>query len=115
MTLAIDARTARSGPADVRVAGELDLEGAATLRERLRPLRDAGTPTHLDLSGVTLIDSTGLRVLLDVAHDAEEHGWDCRVVAASPIVRRAARITGLAPHLPFRARRVQLDRVQPPG
>ncbi len=108
MTLGIDARMARTGPAEVRVAGELDLEGASALRERLRPLRDAGTPTRVDLSEVTLIDSTGLRVLLDVAHDVEEHAWDCRIVAASPIVRRAARITGLAPHLPFRARRVEL-------
>jgi anti-sigma B factor antagonist len=115
VTVAIASRTAPSGVAQVDVRGELDLDGTTALRERLRPLRDAGTPTRVDLSEVTLIDSTGLRVLLDVAHDVEEHDWDCRIVAASPIVRRAARITGLAPHLPFRARRVQLDRVQPPG
>ncbi len=114
MTVALDARPAPSGGGvRVRVRGELDLEGASTLREELRPLRDAGTPTQVDLSGVTLIDSTGLRVLLDVASDVEEHGWDCRVVAASPIVRRAAHITGLAPHLPFRARRVDPRAARP--
>jgi anti-anti-sigma factor len=107
VTLDVQARTAPTGVAEVRVRGELDLDGTTALRERLRPLRDAGTPTRIDLSAVTLIDSTGLRVLLDVAHDVEEHDWDCRVVAASPIVRRAARLTGVAPHLPFRARRIE--------
>jgi len=104
----VEARVAPTGVAEVRVQGELDLDGASLLGEELRPLRDAGTPTRIDLAGVTLIDSTGLRVLLDVARDAEEHAWDCRIVDASPIVRRAVRITGLAPRLPLRARRVEL-------
>jgi len=58
---------ARSGRASViAVSGELDLATAPQLREALaRALTDVDHEVIVDMSGVTFIDSTALRVLLD--------------------------------------------------
>jgi anti-sigma B factor antagonist len=63
----------------IRVAGELELGQADALLAPLRHAVEADDgPVVLDLSGVTFIDSTGLRALLD-AHARLE-----RLVVAAP-------------------------------
>ena len=72
----------------VRVSGELDL---ATAPAVVSACRTAGTPLVFDLSGITFIDSAGLRGLLEAA------GEDRAPVVVSPsaVVRRLIEAAGL--------------------
>src|SRR5688572_30037851 len=76
--------------------GELDL---ATTERLESALADAGTPVVLDLSGLTFMDSTGVRVLLEAAEGA---GVGLRII---PPVDGDARVTieetGIAALLPL--------------
>ena len=56
------------------VKGEVDIVGIEDLREQLPPEATAGTDVLLDLSGVTLLDSTGLAGLLALARDVHQGG-----------------------------------------
>jgi anti-anti-sigma factor len=64
----------QDGRTVLTASGEVDLLTAATLE---RPLEDALTarePLLLDLSGVSFIDSTGLRLLLEARNRAARPG-----------------------------------------
>lgn len=78
------------------LAGELDIATA----EQVSPHVAAGSsdgPVLLDLRGVTFIDSTGLRLLLE-AHAAL--GERLRIVP-SPVCERLFDITGVRDRLPI--------------
>jgi anti-anti-sigma factor len=64
------------------VAGELDIAVADEVIRELRAARQANARVLLDLSGVTFIDSSGLRALLVSAKNGDGHGAD--VVLARP-------------------------------
>jgi anti-anti-sigma factor len=69
----------------LRLAGELDM---ATSEELVLALRERGdsAPVTLDFSGVTFMDSSGLRTILEAAKD---HEGDALVILdPSPQVRR---------------------------
>jgi anti-sigma B factor antagonist len=63
LTTAPDAR----GGQRVTLRGELDLATAGRLEAAIE---QAGSPVMLDLSGLTFMDSTGVRVLLQAAERA---------------------------------------------
>jgi anti-anti-sigma factor len=86
--------------ARLRVAGDLDLAGCEGLRRSLADLAAAvaGTVT-LDLSGVTFIDCTCLRVLDEFRRQLEEQGRQLVIEGASPrfdVVCRLAQYDQLA-------------------
>jgi anti-anti-sigma factor len=83
----------RDDLAVVTVAGEVDLESCTELGVVLAGLQGAGA-VDVDLSGVTYLDSTGLRSLLAARDAAAERGGRLRVSAASNIVARLIEITG---------------------
>ena len=56
------------------VKGEVDIVGIEELREQLPPETTSGQDVLLDLSGVTLLDSTGLAGLLALARDVHQGG-----------------------------------------
>jgi anti-sigma B factor antagonist len=78
------------------LAGELDLASEARVR---RVLVDAlaSRPDKLvvDLSGVTFIDSTGLRVLLSVRNRAATIGTRVALAGIGPAVARTLEIANL--------------------
>ena len=74
----------------VVVAGELD---AATAGQLTRRLSAPPPPRVIDLSGVTFIDASGLRVLVDATDRAGTNR--CRLRAPSRPVVRLCEITGL--------------------
>jgi anti-anti-sigma factor len=87
--------TSRGLCAVVRVEGEIDLDSAGDLSEAaLAAMQEIGPSIVLDLSGVTFMDSTGLKVLLAVHKRAELAGG--RLVLAGPTrsVNRVVSITG---------------------
>ena len=79
----------------VTVNGEIDLD---TSDEFGRALVSGATPgrVDVDLTGVSYIDSAGLRSLLTARTDLEEQGKRLRVVSASTIVTRLFEIAGVA-------------------
>jgi anti-sigma B factor antagonist len=83
------------GRAFVRVAGELDVLTAddmvaAGLRALERP---GGGPLVVDLSELSFCDSTGLRALLKLNHEALMRGRTVLLRGVQPRVRRAIEIT----------------------
>ena len=81
-----------SGHPVVRVRGDIDLTNADTVTEALRALADVGERrVDLDLGGVTFIDSTGIRSLLE----GLRFGLELCVVASSERVDRVLEVSGL--------------------
>lgn len=76
--------------------GDLDVAGGARLERVLLDIDDAGRVVHLDLSGVTFVDSTGLRSLLTASRRAQVDGRRLRLVNPSQVVRRLLDITATA-------------------
>jgi anti-sigma B factor antagonist len=96
-----------AGLAVLTISGEHDLSTAPNLRRRLDNLLDEGTPTVVDLSPATFIDSSILGVILDGRRRAAETDIGFAVVHAngSDAVDRVLEVTGLRAELPVHARR----------
>jgi anti-sigma B factor antagonist len=91
----------KGGRVCVRVSGELDLATVPSLYERLR-VDGAEGAAHadrvlLDLSGVTFIDSTGLRAVLDLH---EQFGERLRI-RPGDVTTRLLTLAGAADRLPL--------------
>lgn len=86
----------RDGSVHVRLAGELDLSNADYFHEELTRA-EAREPAALviDLSGVSFMDSTGLRLLLSALRRAQAEGRRLVVVQGQEQVRDLFRIAGL--------------------
>jgi len=82
-------------PLRVVATGELDAASAATLARSLDEANVTGSGIALDLSGVSFIDSSGLRVIAAEVQRAEGAGTSFTVSAASDAVRRIFEMTGL--------------------
>jgi anti-anti-sigma factor len=85
----------------MRATGELDSSTADRLRLPLAAARQEGVTTLLDLGGVSFIDSTGLRVLLEAASASNTQEWAWFIVRPSDAVLRMLDLSGTAPHLPI--------------
>lgn len=82
--------------------GDLDLAAAPELKETLRlALASDAQAIVIDLRGLELLDSTGLRTLLE-AHQSEG-GERVSFVAGNEHVQGVLRLSGLLDTLPFRA------------
>ena len=80
----------------VTVGGEVDLDTASQLGDHaLDAVRDVSPHVVLDLTGVTFMDSTGLKVLLSVQRRAELAGGSFGVAGPSRSVRKILALTGL--------------------
>jgi anti-sigma B factor antagonist len=78
------------------LAGEIDSYTAPDLAERLA----AEPPVEvIDVAGVTFIDSSGLRVLVEVHQSRAASGSRLVLRAPSAPVQRLLEISGLAGHL----------------
>jgi len=81
--------------------GELDIDGADELREALAlALASDAAAIVIDLRGLELMDSTGLRVLLEA--QAGEGGERISFVQGNELIQRVLRVSGLLDELPFR-------------
>lgn len=88
----------QSGTDPIRVvaSGELDAASAASLTTALADAAGSAEHVELDLSGVTFIDSSGLRVIAAAVQRANDGGPSFAVSAASDAVRRIFEMTGLS-------------------
>lgn len=79
----------------IALSGELDLSNAAQLEERLA----GNIHTVLDLSELSFIDSSGIRVLIRTAQRAQSETWTFSVQHAQPAVLRVIKLVGIDRHL----------------
>lgn len=95
MATHLDISTSTSGPHHVVTAtGEIDLASAPHLQAALADAGDAGSVV-VDLSNVTFIDSTGLRVLISSHEAASQNGTNFSLIAVEGPVTRLLSITGV--------------------
>ena len=100
--LDFDVRTVRTERGvSVIARGELDLGTAHQLEAPLRELRAAAEPTLLDLSDLTFIDSTGLRLLLSLCEAANTTGWPIRMLRPAGDALTTIRRSGTERLFPF--------------
>jgi anti-sigma B factor antagonist len=83
-------------PIVVTIWGEVDLSSAPKLADAIGELIQLGhLEVTLDLGAVEFMDSTGVRVLVDLFEALREAGGELLLQAASAPVRRVLALTGL--------------------
>lgn len=99
--LTLDLADRDDGGVVITVAGEIDSSNCDRLQELLREQGAAGgaVAVDVDLSGVTFIDSSGLRALLVGQQAINATNGSLRVSNPSDNVRRLFEITGLTDRL----------------
>jgi anti-sigma B factor antagonist len=86
-----------STPTGWRVSGEIDAHTAPLLATAMTEL-PTGVVT-LDVAGVSFMDSSGLRVLIEAATRARDGGGDLVIAHPTPGISRLIEISGLAGQL----------------
>jgi anti-anti-sigma factor len=88
--------------AQIAVAGELDLATSPQLDQKIgETLLDSVNQLTIDLSRLTFVDSSGLRLLIALHDRAREEGWRLSLVAPSEPARAIFQVSGADGHLPF--------------
>ena len=82
----------------VALIGEIDAYTEALARDALKFASDSGD-LRVDFSRVTFIDSSGLRVVLEVHQKLSREGRRLVLVDPTPSVTRLIRVAGLVSHL----------------
>jgi anti-anti-sigma factor len=85
-------RVEPTGPRSFRLIGELDISTEKAAEESLLPAVEDPADLHLDLSGLSFMDSTGIRLLLNLT---ERASGAVRIHAPSAIVERILEVAGL--------------------
>jgi anti-anti-sigma factor len=91
-----------SNPSILRLHGDIDIDTARHLTERLNAL--IGNPSAapvVDLSGVTFIDSTGLGALMRAHQRLRRQGRALALICPAGPARRALEVSGLVGVLPI--------------
>lgn len=82
------------GELDIATVPQLEKGAQAMLASRARKL-------IIDLSQLTFIDSSGLRLLIALNHEASADGWTLGLVRPAQEALTIFRITGADENLPF--------------
>jgi len=86
----------------VRLAGELDIATAPQADEELRHAESGGPDRlTLDLSSLSFMDSTGLRLVVAAEQRAQESGRQLYVTRGPEAVQRVFELTGVDERLRF--------------
>jgi anti-sigma B factor antagonist len=94
--MSLDVTTeARDGITLVVLGGELDIYTVASFRNDLDELDPASTPLVIDLSEVTLLDSSGLGALVSLLNRARAGDGRLGLICPHRRLRRVFEITGL--------------------
>jgi anti-anti-sigma factor len=90
------------GVAAICVSGELDLATVESLQRELERFEASDAYSIiLDLSGLTFMDSTGVRLLLNAHARSRADSNRLTMLRGSAAVQRVLQITGVADLLPF--------------
>jgi anti-sigma B factor antagonist len=80
--------------------GELDMATQGELRAALEQQAGSGAVT-LDLSGLTFLDTSGLRLILETAEASRRDGFTFTVLPGIPAVQRLFDVAGVTELVPF--------------
>jgi anti-sigma B factor antagonist len=95
MTLTLSHRKT-NGDAVIVLDGELDLATAPDLSRLAGQLVGDGAGNIIvDAERLTFCDSSGLRILVEIANDLRPSGGRVTIIKAQPIVLRVLELTGL--------------------
>ena len=83
----------------VVLMGEIDAHTAPELERVLGQRIATFGSARLEASGVTFMDSSGLRVLIGATNEARGRGGDVVLDSPTPVVLRLIEISGLSDHL----------------
>ena len=84
------------GAVRLTLRGELDMSVAGDLENRLQELKGAHATVRLDLSKLSFIDSTGIRIVTLARLDSGRNGWRFEVERElNPAIRRPLELLGL--------------------
>ena len=86
---------ARDGVTLVTLGGELDIYTVAGFRQDLEEVDPAARPLVIDLSDVTLLDSSGLGALVSLLNRARTGDGQLGLIRPHRRLRRVFEITGL--------------------
>ena len=91
------------GPRHVLVlSGELDMASSPALDGAVRGIcTDSAEALTVDLSGLTFMDSTGLRVVLLAKQLCERHRCEFLVIPGPAQIQRLFEVAGILERLPF--------------
>jgi anti-anti-sigma factor len=84
------------------LAGELDMATAPDLQVVVSACARRAARLTLDLSRLTFMDSTGLRLVLSAQQLCRETGAEFALVPGPKLVQRVFELTGVLDRLPFR-------------
>lgn len=79
----------------VTLAGEFDVYTVAAFRAELERVGHFARPIIVDLTGVTLLDSSGIGALVSLLNQARSDGGSVGVICPRATLRRVFEITGL--------------------
>jgi anti-sigma B factor antagonist len=79
-------------PGGFRLVGELDASNATQLSDALEASIEAGAEVTIDLSGLTFMDSSGVKMLFHLANAARSKHRALVICAPSPPVVRVLEI-----------------------
>lgn len=97
----ITQRATRAG-VTLKITGELDLSTGPVLEETIAGLRHELTALTLDLSDLAFMDSTGLRLLIEIDQRAREEEWSLALIRPEQETAAAVlKATGADSALPF--------------
>lgn len=98
MPLDVEVLRPRPGVAHVQLTGELDIASAKSLASALKGLPDRPSLAVVDLSGLSFIDSSGLRALLDMKRSLAAEGGRLVLIQGPSQVSRVFEVTRLDRH-----------------
>lgn len=86
------------GPCSVVVSGEIDAHSVASLADHLSDCTAVDRDIVIDMSAVTFIDSSGLRMLIELRQRIEAAPHDVVLRSPSTSVLRLLEVAGLDDH-----------------
>jgi len=105
---------ARQDDGSLAVAGELDMASVADLQAVVDEMVDVGGLVVVDLAGVTFIDSSGARLLLQAADSLKGRG-SLTIRHPSRAVLRVFEVLGLVPAPEALPLAIELNSARPRG
>src|SRR6202050_5042205 len=95
----------RGANLQLSIDGELDISTVPWLEAQIEATHESPTPLTLDLSGLTFMDSSGLRLLIELSERSRREAWQLSLVPSRhESANLVLRITGADTALPFTER-----------
>jgi anti-sigma B factor antagonist len=98
--------TTIGGMPTLMLSGEIDLSTVPLLHDAMRRIiaDHRGQTVAVDLDGITVLDDTGMGVMLGAAGRAREHGGDLVIVCTAERLLRRFELSGLSRAVEVRER-----------